>query len=93
MVERRDSRLHRARLPLSPEPGSAEEEKVPPPTEALMEHLWKRFGERPTINNLQSSNIQGTTAGEAALEALAMQEGIEMVLNYLDELLYGAAQP
>lgn len=84
MRDRRDTRVHREQ-PLSVEPGSPEDLKVPPPSVALMEHLWKRFGDAPRVGDLQAELHPGYNA----VALLASQGGREEVLRYLQDLLHG----
>lgn len=84
MRERRTTRLS-GDTPKGIEPGSPDDLKVPPPSPALMEHLWDRFGERPTLGHISPH----TDMAYGAIAVMAQQEGVEAVLNYLDELLNG----
>lgn len=85
MRDRRDTRPHRAPPQDTHEPGSPEELKIPPPSVALMDHLWKRYGERPCL----ADTLGAPDQVQAAFGNMAVQDGIEQVLNYLEELLHG----
>lgn len=84
MGTKRDSRAWRTASPETPEPGSMETLRIPPPSRLLMEHLWEQFG--------VSEPIPLELTAEQTFQANAVQAGIVEVLRYLDELLNGEPQ-
>lgn len=82
-TNRRQSRAFRQLPDVDPKTGAPlDPPAVQPPSPELMDHLWARFGERPSL-------FEAETTGHSPATLMAIQYGREAVLDYLDTLTHG----